>query len=145
MKPVEKVESTKSVDSVSNSPQKNSKKQDTRVKQEILMEELNQVTPAPVISAPKKSAKLLEIESILEEDLSDAYRSLPNEDKKVFRDVGESTASQIVGMIESHKLKMGKVVKLIKKWLLLIPGINRFFLEQEIKIKADKIKKLGSE
>jgi len=34
---------------------------------------------------------------------------------------------------------------LIKKWLLLIPGVNKYFLEQEAKIKADEIVKMKNE
>jgi hypothetical protein len=32
-----------------------------------------------------------------------------------------------------------KILALIRDWLKLIPGVNRFFLEQEAKIKTDKI------
>jgi hypothetical protein len=33
-------------------------------------------------------------------------------------------------------------VDVIKRWLSIIPGINKFFLEQDAKIKAEKIIKL---
>jgi hypothetical protein len=32
-----------------------------------------------------------------------------------------------------------KIFVLIRAWLKIIPGVNRFFLEQEAKIKTDKI------
>ena len=35
-----------------------------------------------------------------------------------------------------------KIIDVIKKWLSIIPGINKFFLEQEAKIKTDKIMEL---
>jgi hypothetical protein len=40
------------------------------------------------------------------------------------------------------KIKVNKIIDLIRRWLKLIPGINKFFLEQEVKIKADKIIRL---
>ena len=30
-------------------------------------------------------------------------------------------------------------MSLIREWLKVIPGINKFFLEQTVKIKTDKI------
>jgi hypothetical protein len=33
-------------------------------------------------------------------------------------------------------------LKLIREWLLIIPGVNKYFLEQEAKIKTDKIQQL---
>ena len=44
--------------------------------------------------------------------------------------------------MDKAKLKVKKVVNLIKKWLTMIPGVNKFFLEQEAKIKTDEIVKL---
>ena len=42
-------------------------------------------------------------------------------------------------MIETGKAVGRKILKLIRSWLKLIPGVNKFFLEQEAKIKTDKI------
>ena len=52
---------------------------------------------------------------------------------------GEETANEISAMIRNFKVKVGKVLKLIRDWLHTIPGVNRFFLEQEAKIKTDNI------
>ena len=56
--------------------------------------------------------------------------------------MGEETASKIAQLLEAAKVKTRKIFDLIVKWLRIIPGINRFFLEQEAKIKADKILRL---
>lgn len=94
--------------------------------------------PAPAASA-YKSPTLMQIEEILEEDLEDAYFGMPPEKKKEFKEKGEEAAGKIEKMIESVKVNSNKILSLIKRWLKLIPGINKFFLEQEAKIKTDKV------
>lgn len=85
----------------------------------------------------------VEIERILEDDLSGVYFNLPDNEKEKFRLQGEKTAFEINTLLSSTKIKVQKIIKLIKNWLLLIPGVNRFFLEQEAKLKADEIIKLN--
>ena len=41
-------------------------------------------------------------------------------------------------------MKARKVLKLIKGWLKMIPGVSRFFLEQEAAIKAQKIMEIAA-
>jgi len=80
-----------------------------------------------------------QIENILEEDLEEIYFSLPPEKQKEFKTKGEETAKKISLALQKTKIKVNQIIKLIKNWLKLIPGVNKFFLEQEAKIKADKI------
>ncbi len=88
----------------------------------------------PAIQVYKK------IEKILEEDLADLYNSLNYKEKMIFKAKGEEVAKSIFQLIyKKSKVKVKKIIKLIRSWLKLIPGINKFFLEQEAKIKADKI------
>ena len=42
-------------------------------------------------------------------------------------------------LLSHAKVKVNKIIALIRDWLKLIPGINKFFLEQETKIKADNL------
>ena len=42
-------------------------------------------------------------------------------------------------MIETAKLHLKKVLTMLREWLKMVPGVNRYFLEQETKIKIDKI------
>jgi hypothetical protein len=102
-----------------------------------------------IISATQTSQKQKEqetkIEKILEEGLEDVYKKLPVQKQMEFRVVGERTAKDINLLIEKAKFSVAKILDLIKKWLSIIPGVNNFFIEQEAKIKADKIIKIKSE
>lgn len=80
-----------------------------------------------------------EIEDVLSEDLLDVYTSMTPEQQAQFKTKGEETAGKIAQMLESVRVQSQRVLSLIKDWLKIIPGVNRFFLEQEAKIKTDKI------
>ncbi|TAL50202.1 hypothetical protein EPN81_03445 [Patescibacteria group bacterium] len=89
---------------------------------------------------PKQIDRLEEeIEDILEEDLKELYVSMPSQTQAVFREKGEETRSKIRLLVRSAKVNAKKIFQLIRSWLKTIPGVNRFFLEQEAKIKTDKI------
>lgn len=104
--------------------------------------------PAVSISLPpflppvKKSETLQNIEVILEEDLKDLYFDLPPQLQKDFKKKGEEAALKIEQLIKKIKVKAKEIFKLIIGWLKMIPGINKFFLEQEAKIKTEKIMRL---
>lgn len=87
----------------------------------------------------QKSFGIQAIENILEEDLGDVYFSLTPQKQQEFKKAGEETAIKISILVQKTKVKAKKIISLIRDWLLLIPGVNKFFLEQEAKIKADKI------
>lgn len=91
---------------------------------------------APVVA---KSPLVAAIESIMEENLQEIYHRMPDEAKEQFRVEGEKTANEIQALFQSLKATTKAILELIRKWLKFIPGINKFFLEQEAKIKADKI------
>lgn len=90
----------------------------------------------------KNEERLKKIEEILADDLDEIYNSLPPESQKEFKVKGEETAKEINSLMEKAKFKVRKVLSLIRSWLSLVPGVNKFFLEQETKIKADEIVKL---
>jgi hypothetical protein len=48
-------------------------------------------------------------------------------------------------MIQSGKVNIKKIRNLIIRWLRVIPGVNRYFLEQEAKIKTDRISEMKSD
>jgi hypothetical protein len=99
------------------------------------------IQPIPsVISEYEQREK--QIENFLAQGLDEIYLNLPLEKKDEFRLRGEETAREINKLMEKTRVHLGKIVSLIKKWLLIIPGVNKFFLEQEAKIKADEIIKL---
>jgi hypothetical protein len=81
-----------------------------------------------------------QIEGILSEDLGEMYNKLTPKDQQIFKAKGEETARSIFQLVYGKtKIKVKKIIKLIRNWLKVIPGINKFFLEQEAKIKTDKI------
>ena len=87
----------------------------------------------------KKSETLEKIEDIMEEDLGDVYQNMPLDVKEEFKEKGEETAEEIEGMLYHVKIKSQKIFKLLFGWMKIIPGVNKFFLKQEAKIKTDEI------
>jgi len=83
-----------------------------------------------------------QIEKIMEHDLTDLYLKMPPDKQKEFKAVGEQTAKKINSLLDQAKVKVKEIIGLIRKWLQIIPGVNKFFLEQEAKIKADEIMRL---
>lgn len=79
------------------------------------------------------------IEKIMEEDLQEIYKTLPPIAQQEFKIKGEETATKIRELLKSTHVKIKKIFQLIVEWLKVLPGINQFFLEQEAKIKTDKI------
>lgn len=79
------------------------------------------------------------IEKILEDGVGDAYSRLSPVAKQEFKLKGEQTSRKIRDLLKSSHLHIKKIFRLILEWLKMLPDINRFFLEQEAKIKADRI------
>ena len=97
------------------------------------------------VAIPVKSAQQIreeQIDQILADGLEGAFLSLPPDKQATFKAEGEITAKKINSLLSQTKVKLRQIVSLIRRWLSLIPGVNKFFLEQEAKIKADKIIKL---
>jgi hypothetical protein len=112
------------------------------------------ITPTPVhvqppvvpeeglVAAKEKSPQLLEVERILGEGLDDLYWSLEPPVQEVFKRKGEEVAHTIDGLLNEATFHVKKVLNLIKEWLRIIPHVNQFFLEQEMKIKTDKLREV---
>ncbi len=97
------------------------------------------IKPRPTLPTPAKDAVMVKIEKIMEEGLNDSYQRLSPVAKQEFKLKGEQTAGQIRELLKSAHIKVKKILRLILDWLRILPGINHFFLEQEAKIKTDKI------
>lgn len=80
-----------------------------------------------------------EVEKILEDGLGDYIPDMPDEAREKFIKKGGEVAGEVSGMVRSMNVKVKRVLDLIKDWLLTIPGVNRYFVEQEAKIKTDRI------
>ena len=98
-------------------------------------------TAAPVV----KSEEAVQVEKILEDGLGPYYASLPESAKPKFRQKGEEASIEIGHMVATLQLNLKRILQLIRDWLLTIPNVNKFFLEQEAKIKTDKIVELVEE
>lgn len=83
-----------------------------------------------------------QIDQILSEGLDEVFLRLSQDDQARFKEEGEKTVLKISELLSQTKVKIKKIINLIKNWLKIIPKVNRHFLEQEAKIKADKIIKL---
>ncbi len=97
------------------------------------------IKPRPAVPMPAKDAVMVKIEKIMEEGLNDSYQRLSPVAKQEFKMKGEQAASQIRELLKSTHVKIKKILRLILDWLRILPGVNHFFLEQEAKIKTDKI------
>lgn len=115
-------------------------KEEHLVKDELEKAKLEMARPST--PAPGKSKVRVEIEDVLAKDLTQVYSQMSAGQKKIFKQKGEETSAEIETLIKKAKLKIKKILGLIRSWLLLIPGVNKFFLEQEAKIKTDEILRL---
>ncbi|MDD3711053.1 MAG: hypothetical protein PHP37_00375 [Patescibacteria group bacterium] len=97
--------------------------------------------PAVSITSPDLERQK-QIDQILSEGLDEIFLSLTPIEQKKFREEGERTVLKINELLTQAKVKIKKIINLIKMWLKIIPKVNSHFLEQEAKIKADKIIKL---
>lgn len=95
--------------------------------------------PRPAMPPPAKDEVIIKIEKIMEEGLNDSFQRLSPVAKQEFKLKGEQAALQIRDLLKGARVKVKKILRLILDWLRILPGINHFFLEQEAKIKTDKI------
>ena len=120
-------------------------------KESVASEERSALVSIPVppsaaaVSAQSKDPMLAQIEQMLSDDLFSVYESLPPKAQSEFKSKGEEVATKIQNLIVSAKVVAKDILALIVSWLKIIPGVNSFFLEQEAKIKTDKIMVLAEE
>lgn len=89
-----------------------------------------------------QSQQLQVIENIMSSGLDQVFLQMNPEEQRRFKEEGEKTANKISLLLNKAKVRVDKIISLIKRWLGLIPHVNKFFLEQEAKIKADNILKI---
>ena len=94
-------------------------------------------------STSTKDEVTIEVEKVLEEGLGPFYSSLPPEAKPLFKKKGEEASQEISEMVRTLHVNVKRILQLIHAWLRTIPGVNKFFLEQEAKIKTDRIMELA--
>ncbi len=115
---------------------------------EASVKPVSPLVPVSKVSSPAQQPRLSPLEQKVEDNLAEGleglYRELNPAEQIAFKAGGESTAKKITLLLQQVKVKVGEVLKLIRLWLLNIPGVNKYFVEQTAKIKADKILKLRS-
>lgn len=94
---------------------------------------------APITDRFEREKK---IEEFLAIGLDDFFLKMDASKQQEFKQKGEETADDINKLLDKTKIKVKKIVDLIKKWLSIIPGVSKIFLEQEAKNRTDKIIKL---
>ncbi|MFH1536833.1 MAG: hypothetical protein ABID45_02495 [Patescibacteria group bacterium] len=97
---------------------------------------------API--STKKSPTRVEIEEIMQEDVRELYQMMNQEEQQMFKEKGVEVASKIEELVTGVKARARIVLKLLKSWLIIIPRVNKFFLEQESKKKAEEIMQLAA-
>ncbi len=109
--------------------------------EQVIQEPIVQKTPVDVNPLPVETTSKIkkEIEAVLEEDVKELYLAMNPSDQQKFKAKGEETTAKINEIVNSAKVNAKKIFHLIRGWLKIIPGVSKFFLEQEAKIKTDKI------
>ena len=106
---------------------------------QTLKKKLKQNKKKTTIIPIVKDEMTLRIEKVMEAGLEDAFKALTPLQKQEFKIKGEQTAWKIRQLLKKTKVKIKEIFKLLLEWLKILPGVNKFFLEQEAKIKADLI------
>ncbi|MFZ6035844.1 MAG: hypothetical protein ACOYUK_01765 [Patescibacteria group bacterium] len=102
---------------------------------------LQYAPPAPPVQTQpvSKDPQVEHIENILAEHLEGIFVNMSPQEQMAFKVKGEETATKINVLLQETKIKVRSILDLIREWLQLIPGVNRFFVEQEAKIKTDRL------
>lgn len=95
--------------------------------------------PAAAPTLVQKDDVAVEVDKILEDGLGDFVEDMPAEARQRFLTKGQEVSGQIAVMVRGFHVEVRRVIQLIQEWLQTIPAVNRFFLEQEAKIKTDRI------
>jgi uncharacterized protein YgbK (DUF1537 family) len=127
--------------------------QEQQAEREAFLEEAPTSTvPATATAEPvapaaevQKDEVTIEVEKILEAGLGEYVPDMPEEARQRFLKKGGEVAAQLSTMVRTLNIQVSLVVKLLKEWLLTIPGVNKYFIEQEAKIKADRIIELADQ
>lgn len=85
---------------------------------------------------------LHKVENILSAGMDQIFLEMDATKQREFKIKGEETAHKITLLLRNTKVKIKEIISLIMDWLRVIPKVNKFYLEQEAKIKADAIIKM---
>lgn len=86
--------------------------------------------------------RALEVDNVLSAGLGETFLAMSPDKQKIFKTEGEQVVKKINVLLDATKVNINKIISLIRHWLSIIPGVNRYFLDQEAKIKTDNILKI---
>lgn len=104
-----------------------------------LTDKLRRTKKKPTVVPQIRDQVTIQIEKMMEDGLEEAFKELTPIEQQQFKIKGEETAWEIRQLLKQTHIQVKKIFRLILQWLKMLPGINHFFLEQEAKIKTDKI------
>ncbi len=109
---------------------------------------IEQADPRGIIATGQarqlQEIRFKEIEDALADGLENIYLAMDSLTQQRFKSAGEEASRGISDLIASGKATARKIIDIIRRWLSIAPGINKFFLEQEAKIKTDKIMNINN-
>ena len=91
------------------------------------------------IATLQKDEETVMVENILSENVNKLYSQLSEAKKIAFRKRGEEVVIKIKTILKGTKIRANEIFELIKGWLIMLPKISTYFLDQEAKIKTDKV------
>lgn len=91
----------------------------------------------PVSAAPDET--VIKVEKVLEENIAPYFARLTPDQQHKFKTEGEKVTKEIAQCLKEVKVNVARIFQLIWAWLMFLPGVNKIFLQQEAKIKTDKI------
>jgi hypothetical protein len=102
------------------------------------------VVPSSDVSSAVASRDplLIEVENELEAGLWDAYREMPPALRLRFKAEGERVAQAVREGFATGRITAQRIIEMITEWLKMIPKVNKWFLRQEAKIKADALMRI---
>ena len=98
----------------------------------------------PVAAAPQDPVTV-DVTKILEDGLGEYYQAMPDAARERFQKKGKEVSVELAKRVRTFRVVVKDVLRLVYDWLKTIPSVNKFFLEQEAKIKTDRILQYADE
>ncbi len=111
------------------------------IEQETTPLEVNLPDDTNQVTAPVANTQIIlqQVEEILSNNMDKAFLSMDVATQHKFKTKGEQTGRQITSLLQKGKATVQKITSLILEWLRIIPQVNKHYIEQEAKIKAENI------
>ncbi len=100
------------------------------------------IIPTTTQDTSNQEIILENVENILSKGLDNIFLTMDQATQITFKTEGERAAKEITSILQKTKFKVKEIIDVIFKWLRIIPQVNKYYIEQEAKIKADVIMEL---